>query len=110
MECVVKQPFRIFGSQRGERPERVVLPPFAMWHLDCPRELVVRHVLDNPHPTDLLLDTSVFSLARLPLVRELMRTCRPILLTPVRLELEDLKAKAALAELRKLVFPGGSLS
>lgn len=84
-------------------PQSVVLPPFSILHFSLDRQQIIACVNRNPHPTDLLLDTSVFSIDRLPLVRE-------ILLVPVLIELEDLKAKPSLRELRNLVFPGDILN
>ena len=61
-------------------PQSVVLPPFSILHFSLDRQQIIACVNRNPHPTDLLLDTSVFSIDRLPLVRE-------ILLVPVLIEL-----------------------
>jgi hypothetical protein len=90
--------------------QRVVLPPFSISNFTTERRHLLSIVLNNPHPTDLLLDTSVFSVGRLDLVREILISFSPILLPPIRKELEDLKVKPALAELRNLVFPSGSLN
>jgi hypothetical protein len=45
----------------------VFLPPFLMQriNIDDPRELASQALL-NPHPTDVLLDTSIFAVGRLP--------------------------------------------
>jgi hypothetical protein len=91
-------------------PQSVVLPPFSILHFSLDRQQIIACVNRNPHPTDLLLDTSVFSIDRLPLVREILLYCSPILLVPVLIELEDLKAKPSLRELRNLVFPGDILN
>lgn len=89
----------------------VFLPPFFMQRLnvDDPHHSLSQALL-NPHPTDVLLDTSMFAIGRLPLIRELVRRTSPILLPPVLQELEDLKTKPNLAEVRDLVFPGGVLN
>jgi hypothetical protein len=77
-------------------------------------EVEHRNILDpvihNPHPTDVLLDTSIFSIDRLPLVREMLLHFAPILLNPIRSELEDLKKKPRLESLRDLVFADGALN
>lgn len=86
-------------------PQSVVLPPFMFRHFSLYRQQIIACVNRNPHPTDLLLDTSVFSIDRLPLVRDILLYCSPILLVPVLIELEDLKTKPSLKELRDLVFP-----
>jgi len=93
--------------------QRLVLPPFSRFCFDTPPGDFLASVRGNPHPTDLLLDTSVFSTTRIPLVREILgclSSLSPILLAPVVKELEDLKRKPALAELRDIVFPDGVLN
>ncbi len=91
-------------------PPLIVLPPFASWSFATERQDLVDRAIHNPHPTDIVLDASVFSIKRTALIREILRRCSPILLNPVRAELEDLKAKPELAELRDIVFPGGILN
>jgi len=88
----------------------VILPPFVTRGFRVDRRQILDPVVHNPHPTDLLLDASVFSIERIPLVCEILISFSPILLAPVLKELEDLKTKPALAELRDLVFPGGVLN
>jgi hypothetical protein len=87
----------------------VVLPPFIRQHFKIALRDVLDRIARNPHPTDLLLDSSVFSISRLSFVREILLRFSPIVLAPVRVELEDLKKKPKLGELSKLVFPDGTL-
>jgi hypothetical protein len=94
-----------FGS-----PSRIILPPFVEVPFKVDRQRILDSATHNPHPTDVLLDTSVFSLSRLPLVRDILQRFSPILLPSIRQELEDLKLKPELRELRDIVFPGGTLS
>jgi hypothetical protein len=89
----------------------VVLPPFLMQRFDVDdRWGLLDPAFLNPYPTDVLLDTSIFSIGRVPLVREILRRSSPVLLPPVLNELEDLKTKPNLAEVRDLVFPRGVLN
>jgi hypothetical protein len=93
------------------RPPLIFLPPFSRAPFKLRPNEVLAAIAQNPYPTDILLDTSVFSVSRLPLVRELLLSSfSPILLAPVLGELEDLKVKPALTPLRELVFPGGILN
>ena len=62
-------------------------------------------ILRQPNPTDVVFDTGVVSIDRIPLVREILLECSPILLPPVLSELQDLKRKPELSALRDLVFP-----
>ena len=96
--------------RRVRNHQIVIVPPFSISDFGVERRHIINIVLNNPHLTDLLLDTSVFSVGRLDLIREILISCSPILLPPVQRELEDLKVKPALAELRDLVYPGGSLN
>jgi hypothetical protein len=100
------------GPRRAasEKAGFAYFPPFAVYGLKEQRSSLVKRVLINPHPTDLVLDTSLFSPARVSLVREILVSCSPIILPPVVQELEDLKAKPALAELCDIVFKGGALN
>lgn len=97
--------------QGARRPPVIVLPPFSQFSFGLDPNELVASVVRNPHPTDLVLDTSVFSISRLALVREiLLSPTYPILLRPVLGELEDLRTRPALEPLRDLVFPGGALN
>jgi hypothetical protein len=89
---------------------RKVLPPFFKHYFNILPQDILNQVYYNPHPTDLLLDTSVFSISRIPLILEMLISHSPILLDPVLNELEDLKVKPELAKLREIVFPGGLLN
>lgn len=86
------------------------LPPFVKREFGIAAEPLLELITRNPHPTDVLLDTSVFALDRISLVKSILVHCRPILLLPVLMELQDLKAKLELIDLRDLVFPGGRLN
>jgi hypothetical protein len=88
----------------------VILPPFSWQSFTVSPQRIADLGLLNPHPTDILLDTSVFSPDRISLVREFLIGSSPILLKPVLVELADLKTKANLVGLADLVFPGGSLN
>jgi hypothetical protein len=99
----------LYTYRNARDPKRVVLPPFYESWSDVAQRDILAPALQNPHPTDILLDTSMFSIDRLPLVREILISSSPILLQPVLSELEDLKTKPRLAPLRDVVFPNGSL-
>lgn len=86
------------------------LPPFVKREFGIVAESFLELIFRNPHPTDVLLDTSVFALDRISLVKSIVVHCRPILLLPVLMELEDLKGKPELLELREIVFPYGRLN
>lgn len=86
----------------------VTLPPFALIPFSLNRQEMLDMTLRNPNPTDVLLDASVFSRERIPLAREILLGCSPVVLAPVLAELQDLQTKAELTDVRDLVFPGGS--
>jgi hypothetical protein len=67
-------------------------------------------ILRNPNPTDVVFDTGVVSYDRIPLVREILLGCSPIVLPPVLAEFQDLKRKPELSDLRDLVFPEGAVN
>jgi hypothetical protein len=86
----------------------VTLPPFAAHSEPISRlEDVFELLSRNPHPTDVVVDSSAFSMDRLPFARTLFLHFSPILLPPVEEELQDLKAKPDLLALRDFVFPDG---
>jgi hypothetical protein len=88
----------------------VTLPPFTKSEFRIDAGQLLDPIIRNPHPTDLVLDTSVFARDRIPLVTSILGRFRPILLPPVVMELQDLKAKPELTDLCALVFPGGHLN
>jgi hypothetical protein len=88
----------------------VTLPPFTRHEFRVDVDQLLDPIIRNPHPTDLVLDTSVFARDRIPLVTSILARFRPILLSPVLMELQDLKAKPELMDLRDLVFPADRLN
>jgi hypothetical protein len=98
----------LYAPRSARNPKLAILPPFHNSWSDVERRDILAQALQNPHPTDILLDTSMFSIDRLPLVREILISSSPIVLQPVLSELEDLKTKARLAPIREVVFPNGS--
>jgi hypothetical protein len=88
----------------------VTLPPFTKHEFRVDVDQLLDPIIRNPHPTDLVLDTSVFARDRIPLVTRILARFRPILLSPVLMELQDLKAKPELMDLRELVFPADRLN
>lgn len=101
----------LFAPQNARRIRRGVMPPFFTSSGDIidPSD-VLATAIGNPHPTDVLLDTSIFSMERLALVREILLNFSGMLLGPVLSELEDLKTNPKLVPLRDLVFPDGVLN
>lgn len=95
---------------RAKNARIQTLPPFFKGDFSITGELLLEIISRNPHPTDVVLDTSVFALNRISLVKRILVHCRPILLLPVLVELQDLKAKPQLIDLHDLVFPGGRLN
>jgi hypothetical protein len=91
-------------------PKMIVAPPFSLLEFTLEAKDMMTAILGNPHPTDLLVDASVFSLTREHLIRDLLLHCLPILLPPVLEELEDVKTKPSLKVLRDYIFPGGALN
>jgi hypothetical protein len=70
---------------------------------------ILENILLNPHPTDVLADSSLFSIKRLHLVRQLLIARKLFILPEVHEELLDLVKKTSNL-LTELVFPDGKLN
>ncbi len=81
-------------------PSIIKEPPFLLRHLNFRPNEILENVELNPHPTDLLLDTSVFSTKCLKLVHDILLSQHsPILLGPVLDELKDLNRRKGVKSL-----------
>jgi hypothetical protein len=86
------------------------VPPFSYSGSSFANEnVIVENILRNPHPTDILADSSLFSPKRLDLVRQLLIARKLCILPTVHAELLDL-AKQPRTALQELVFPDGELN
>lgn len=102
-------PLDIGGGGGGKKLKHFHLPPFAYFPFKIDTSQMLENIQRHPHPTDVVLDASVFAASRLSLVRQLKYYFAPIILPCVEGELEDLKTKPDLKELADLVFRDGHL-
>jgi hypothetical protein len=94
--------------QWNAQPRRI--PPFTYYGSKFANpNVIVENMLRNPHPTDVIADSSLFSPKRLDLIRQLLIATHVLILPAVYTELLDLTRQPK-NTLQELVFPDGKLN
>jgi len=90
--------------------QKEIIPVFTFKAFTLRNEdAIIDSIFANPHPTDVLADSSLWSPKRLDLVRRLMISNTIKVLPVVRNELADIEKQKS-SPMKELLFPEGSLN